>query len=96
MRVERIIWLPEIEEKLWVKHDLSIAEVEDVLFGKPFIKFVEHGHRPNENLYAASGRSQDGRYLIIFFIYKENQEALIISGRDMDRKERKNYERKRK
>lgn len=32
-----------------------------------------------------------GRYLTLFFIYKPNNLALIISARDMDEKERKLY-----
>jgi len=30
-------------------------------------------------------------YLVVFFIYKMTNEALILSARDMDRKERRSY-----
>ena len=33
-----------------------------------------------------------GRYLVVFYIKKANNKALIISARDMDEKERKLYE----
>lgn len=39
-------------------------------------------------------RSDAGRYLAVLFIYKENETALIISARDMENKERKQYGRK--
>jgi len=39
----------------------------------------------------ALGQTDSGRYLTIFFIYKETHEALVISARDMTDKERKNY-----
>jgi hypothetical protein len=55
------------------------------------IRFIEHGHYEGENLYAAYGQSEAGRYLTVFFILKPNQQALIISARDMDQKERKRY-----
>ena len=42
-----------------------------------------------EDLYAALGRTESGRYLIVFFIYKLSGEAFILSARDMDDKERK-------
>jgi uncharacterized DUF497 family protein len=96
MRVQRIIWLPEIEEKLLQKHDVLAEEVEEVLFNHPRIYFVEKGHREGENLYAACGRTEAGRYLIVFFILKQKNRALIISARDMDRKERRRYGRQQK
>ena len=95
MRVRRIIWLPEIEDKLLEKHDVLAEEVEEVLFDRPLIYFVEKGHREGENLYAACGQTEAGRYLIAFFILKNNQ-ALVISARDMNRKERRRYGRRKR
>lgn len=43
----------------------------------------------------AYGQTQDGHYLTVFFILKHSHEALIISARDMDNKERKQYGKKR-
>jgi uncharacterized DUF497 family protein len=48
----------------------------------------------NENLYIALSRTDDGRYLTIFFIYKLSRVALVISARDMDFAERKRYAKK--
>ena len=94
MRVRQIIWLPEIENKLLQKHGVLVEEVEEVLFENPRIHFVERGHRQDENLYAAQGQTEAGRYLVVFFIRKPNEHALIISARDMDRRERKRYGRR--
>ena len=94
MRVGHIIWLPEIEDKLYYKHHVLIEEVEEILFDKPHIRFVEKGHRQGEDLYAAYGQTADGRWLIIFFVLKERGTALVISARDMDRKERRLYVRR--
>jgi uncharacterized DUF497 family protein len=91
MRVRRIIWLPDIEDKLLHKHAVLAEEVEEVLFNLPQIYFVEKGHQEGENLYAASGQTEAGRYLIVFFVLKQKNKALIISARDMDRKERRRY-----
>ena len=41
-----------------------------------------------------AGQTDAGRYLIVFFIQKEKNLALILSARDMDQKERRRYERK--
>jgi len=40
------------------------------------------------------GQSEDGRYLVAFFIHKEDRRALIISARTMDNAEKKRYGRK--
>ncbi len=91
MRVREVIWLPEFEDKLYYKHAVLAEEVEEILFGQPQIRFVEKGHHPGENLYAAYGQTDSGRHLIVFFVLKADARALIISARDMDRKERKLY-----
>ena len=94
MRILDIIWLPEIIDKLDWKHDVTPEEVEEVLFGNPVYRKVQRGHVSGEDLFAALGRTLAGRYLIVFFIYKLTREALILSARDMDGKERRQYERR--
>jgi uncharacterized DUF497 family protein len=69
-------------------------EVDEVLFDNPFYRKIQKGHIPGEDLYAAMGQTENGRYLIVFFIYKSTCEALILSARDMDNKERRQYERR--
>jgi uncharacterized DUF497 family protein len=46
------------------------------------------------NRYAALGRTDAGRHVVVFFIHKVNASALIVSARDMDARERRRYERK--
>jgi uncharacterized DUF497 family protein len=45
-----------------------------------------------EDMYVALGRTSAGRYLIVFFIYKLTKDALIVTARDMNKSERKYYE----
>ncbi len=94
MRVQQVIWLPIIEEKLLQKHNVLVEEAEEVLFSTPQIWFVEKGHREGEDIYAAYGQTEAGRYLVVFFILKQGNQALPISARDMDRKERRHYGRR--
>lgn len=91
MHITRVIWLSEIEDKLAEKHNVTVDEVEDILFGTHQTRFVSKGHRANEDVYSATGQTAGGRYLIVFFIIKKKREALILSARDMDSKERKRY-----
>lgn len=91
MKILEIIWLQKIVDKLEVKHHLTKEEVEEVFSGKPQYRYVEEGDVDGEPLYSAFGRTDAGRYVIVFFIFKPGSRALIISARDMDRKERKLY-----
>jgi uncharacterized DUF497 family protein len=94
MYIDDFIWLPDILEKLAVKHRVSQDEVEEIFFDEPHYRFLESGYRPGEDVYSASGQTDAGRYLIVFFIHKSGHIALILSARDMDNKERRRYERK--
>lgn len=55
MRIEEIIWLDAIIEKLAVKHHVQSDEVEDVLGNKPKFRFVQKGNRKGEDVYLALG-----------------------------------------
>ena len=94
MKIEGIIWLRDIVDKLASKHHVKTDEVEEVLHGKPKFRFVEKGEREDENVYLALGQTDAGRYLSVLFIYKKTKEALILSARNMARKERRHYGRK--
>ena len=94
MHIADIIWLPDILDKLAWKHHVSPEEVVEVLSAHALYRKVQKGHIPGEDLHAACGQTEAGRYLIVFFIYKPTQEALIISARDMDAKERRQYGRR--
>ncbi len=92
MRITGLIWRDDIEEKLYSKHSVSTSEVREALENDPQFRFVERGHRTGENVYLALTRSDAGRYLIVFFVYKMDRRAMILSARDMTRTERRQYE----
>ena len=94
MKIEGVIWLRDVVDKLAFKHHVETDEVEEVLNGKPRFHFVEKGERRGEDVYLALGQTDEGRYLSVLFIYKKTREALILSARDMVRKERRRYGRK--
>ncbi|MCH8296337.1 BrnT family toxin [Candidatus Poribacteria bacterium] len=94
MQIDEIIWLTQFVEKLERKHSVTIEEVEEVFVNRPRFRFVAKGQRSGEDVYSAMGQTDAGRYLIIYFILKPHSRALIVSARDMDRKERRQYARK--
>lgn len=94
MYVDDFVWLPDIIDKLAEKHAVIVDEVEEIFFHQPRFRRVESGNRPGEDVYSAMGQTDSGRYLIVFFISKADNTALILSARDMDKSERRRYERK--
>lgn len=91
MRLSEVIWKDYFVDKIEVKYGVLTDEVEEVLFSKPHVRRSQKGHIKGEDLYAAYGRTDAGRYLIIFFIRKEQTAALPISARDMTDSEEKYY-----
>jgi uncharacterized DUF497 family protein len=89
--IRRIIWKDLFVEKLADKHGVTIMEAEEVLSTKPHIRKMSTGQVKGENVYAAYGQTEGGRYLIIFYILKLTGAILPISARDMDDTERKYY-----
>jgi hypothetical protein len=94
MKIEGIIWLRHVVDKLAFKHHVDPDEIEQVFNSKPKIRFVEKGDRKGEDAYMALGQTDAGRYLAVLFIHKKTKEALILSARDMASKERQQYGKK--
>lgn len=94
MKISGLIWLAEIVDKLDWKHNVTQQEVREAFRRKPRYRFVEKGHRRGENVYVARGRTEAGRYLNVFFVYKANQRALILSAREMTSAEKRIYGKK--
>jgi uncharacterized protein len=57
------------------------------------LRKVGKGRIKGENVYAAYGQSEAGRYLLVIYIRKPKGVILPISARDMDAAERRYYER---
>lgn len=94
MKIIECLWKDQFVEKLAQKHQVSVEEVEEVFDGAPRYDFIAKGYHQGENVYRALGQTADGRYLAVFFVYKQGRMALPISARDMDAKERKRYGKK--
>ena len=94
LKITCFIWLDEVVQKLASKHQVEAYEVEELFNGSPKYRFVENGHREGEDVYAAIGQTEAGRYLITFFIWKGSGDVLPLSARDMTQGERRRYGRK--
>ncbi len=95
MIIDYVVCPERIREKLETKHRVAAREAREVLLGRARFRFAEKGHIKGEDVYAGFGQTFDGRYLAVFFVYKPAMKtAIIISARDMEPKERRNYGRK--
>ena len=91
MTITGFIWLDGVLEKLESRHNVSPQEVYQTFANQPRFRYVEKGHQSDENVYAAGGRTDAGRPLIVFFVYKKSGYALVLSARTMSRAERSRY-----
>jgi hypothetical protein len=81
-------------EKLERKHNVRELEVQQIFANEPYFRFSERGRYEGEDVYVAFGQTDGGRYLVVFFIHKLTRVALVLSARDMDAKERRQYGRR--
>ena len=61
MRIDDVIWLDDIVEKIESKHGVATWEVEEVFLQRPEFRRGPKGRRGGENLYYALGPTRAGR-----------------------------------
>lgn len=88
-RIRRIIVSPAVEEHIWSKHKVSLEEVEEVCFLSPLPL------RGRDGGYAIYGRTEAGRYLIVFLYPRGQGIFALASARGMEEQERRRYQRDR-
>ncbi len=75
------------------KHNVSMAETEQVFFNAPLLVLEDSKHSNQEPRFHALGKSDENRQLHITFTLRYAGEKIrIISARDMHKKERVIYE----
>ena len=94
MEIAGIVVPRKIADKIQSQHQVTPDEVGEVFANQPRFYFAESGHVAGEDLYRALGQTDAGRYLVVFFVYKRTRQALVITAREMERKERRQYAKK--
>ena len=95
MRINYIVCPEYTEDKLESKHLITVREARQVLLNNARIRFAEKGNTPGDDVYVAFGQTFGGRYLAVYFVYKpKTATAIIISARNMKKKEQRRYGRK--
>jgi uncharacterized DUF497 family protein len=83
-------WDDGNSEKNWVRHQVSRAECEEVFFNEPLAAALDEKHSEDETRYYVLGETDDGRRLFLAVTIRE-QRIRVISARDMNRREEKEY-----
>ncbi len=83
--------MDNVVEKIHKKHGVTTTEVEELFQNGPKTRRGPKGNFINESLYYALGRTNSNRLLFAVFIHKRNSDALIITARQMDNKEKSIY-----
>lgn len=78
-------------DKNFQKHNVGCQEAEEVFINQPLIVVEDKKHSKDEQRFHALGRSNVSRYLFLSFTIRK-QQIRIISIRDMNKKEKKIYE----
>ena len=77
-------------EKNWISHQVMQGECEQVFFNEPVIIYFDEEHSQIENRWYLLGGTDAGRLLFVVLTIRKNL-IRIISARDMNKKERRNY-----
>ena len=76
--------------KNWVGHGVSDLECEQVFFNQPLIVLPDLKHSISEERFYGLGRTDIDRLLFVVFSLRKKL-IRIISARDMNRREKKEY-----
>jgi uncharacterized DUF497 family protein len=79
--------------KNWEKHGVTHLEAEQVFFNEPLIVEDDVKHSQDEPRWYGLGSTDANRMLMVVFTIRST-EIRVISARDMNRKERRVYEKK--
>jgi len=91
MQIETISWDQETVDHI-SRHSVSPEEVEEVLFNTDNPPLVMRG---KQGRYLAYGKTDAGRFLLVVWAAR-NRKTQIITARDMSKKEKQFYDRRRK
>lgn len=86
-------WNQGNKDKNLIKHKVHYKECEEVFFNKPLIFFQDEKHSFKEKRLGVFGKTDNKRLLTIIFTLRDKK-IRIISARNQNKKERKQYEQK--
>lgn len=83
-------WDDANREKNWIKHQVTVIEVEQVFFNQQLVILEDEKHSQDEVRLSVYGITDQKRLLNVIITLRAKK-IRIISARDMSRKERQEY-----
>ena len=77
-------------DKNLIRHNVENWECEQVFFNRPLLVIDNSKHSTSEKRWAALGKTDADRFLVVIFT-RRNNSIRIISAMDMNQRERKFY-----
>lgn len=90
-KLEGFDWDHGNSEKNSKKHNVSIAESEQVFFNQPILLADDDAHSGKEKRFFILGKTDTARLLFVVFTLRNNL-VRVVSARPMSKEERKIYE----
>lgn len=84
-------WDAGNSNKNFIRHSVQNRECEQVFFNQPLVVLEDTLHSAIEKRWAAFGKTDANRLLVVIFANRGNL-LRIISAHDMNRRERQYYE----
>jgi len=78
-------------EKNWISHQVSSTECEQIFFNQPLLLGDDEQHSKKEERYHVLGQTNEGRQIFLVCTVR-NEFIRVISARDMNKLERKEYD----
>lgn len=75
-------------EKIWLKHQVSRAECEQIFFNQPFVAGEDKQHSQEEARFFILGKTDTDRALFLVATIRDGL-IRVITARDISRKERR-------
>jgi len=91
LKVDGFQWDTGNINKNWLKHKVSNEECEEVFFDQGKKLLADPLHSSQEPRYLIIGKTKQQRLLFVVFALRKNK-IRIISARDLNKRERKLYE----
>jgi uncharacterized protein len=91
MKIEKISWDQETIDHI-ANHNVLPEEVEELLFNDENPPLIMRG---KDGRFLAYGKTEGGRLLFVVWVFK-NRKTRIVTARDMSKKEKRFYQRRKR
>lgn len=95
MDIKEFEWDKGNTGKNWIRHKVTNQECEEIFFDCQLLVCYDKSHSVEEDRYYALGSTLSGRRLFVVYTLR-GKKLRIISARDMNQEERREYEKRKK